>query len=67
MRQSVRHLVVVTCTESTGAQGAAFLLIIMGHEAAGVIAQIGAAVSEWKIGDPVIFDITLLGAEGLRL
>jgi Zn-dependent alcohol dehydrogenase len=39
----------------------------MGHEAAGVIAQIGAAVSEWKIGDPVIFDITLLGAEGLRL
>ena len=33
--------------------------IIMGHEAAGVIAQVGAAVSGWKVGDRVTFDSTI--------
>ena len=50
-----------------GSTGCRIPPIIMSHEAAGVIAQIGAAVSEWKIGDPVIFDITLHGDGGLRL
>ena len=33
--------------------------IIMGHEAAGVIAQLGAAVKSWNIGDRVTFDSTI--------
>jgi L-iditol 2-dehydrogenase len=33
--------------------------IIMGHEAAGVIASIGAAVQGWKPGDRVTFDSTI--------
>lgn len=33
--------------------------IIMGHEAAGVIAQIGAAVEGWQLGDRVTFDSTI--------
>jgi L-iditol 2-dehydrogenase len=33
--------------------------IIMGHEAAGVIAQIGANVAEWNVGDRVTFDSTI--------
>src|SRR5882672_9173522 len=33
--------------------------IIMGHEAAGVIADIGTDVTAWKVGDPVTFDSTL--------
>jgi L-iditol 2-dehydrogenase len=33
--------------------------IIMGHEASGVIAEIGAAVTGWKIGDRVTFDSTI--------
>ncbi|HUT24964.1 MAG TPA: galactitol-1-phosphate 5-dehydrogenase [Sumerlaeia bacterium] len=33
--------------------------IIMGHEASGVIADVGAGVSEWKKGDRVTFDSTV--------
>ena len=33
--------------------------IIMGHEAAGVIAEIGTAVAGWKPGDRVTFDSTI--------
>jgi L-iditol 2-dehydrogenase len=33
--------------------------IIMGHEASGVIADVGAGVSEWKRGDRVTFDSTV--------
>ena len=33
--------------------------IIMGHEAAGVIEQVGAAVQDWKPGDRVTFDSTV--------
>jgi L-iditol 2-dehydrogenase len=32
--------------------------IVMGHEAAGVISEIGAGVADWKIGDRVTFDST---------
>ena len=32
--------------------------IVMGHEAAGVISEIGARVTDWKIGDRVTFDST---------
>lgn len=33
--------------------------IIMGHEAAGVIAAVGAGVTGWRIGDRVTFDSTI--------
>jgi L-iditol 2-dehydrogenase len=33
--------------------------VIMGHEAAGVIAQAGRGVSGWKVGDRVTFDSTI--------
>ena len=33
--------------------------IIMGHEASGVIEEIGSEVSGWQIGDRVIFDSTI--------
>ena len=33
--------------------------IVMGHEAAGVIAAVGAQVANWKIGDRVTFDSTI--------
>src|SRR5882724_12474520 len=33
--------------------------IIMGHEAAGVVASIGSAVNGWKAGDRVTFDSTI--------
>ncbi len=33
--------------------------IIMGHEAAGVIAEVGASVSGWSAGDRVTFDSTI--------
>jgi L-iditol 2-dehydrogenase len=33
--------------------------IIMGHEAAGVVAEVGGAVSGWKSGDRVTFDSTI--------
>src|ERR1700678_2613448 len=37
--------------------------IIMGHEAAGVIARVGAAVEEWQPGTRVTFDSTLYCGE----
>jgi L-iditol 2-dehydrogenase len=42
-----------------GSTGRRIPPIIMGYEAAGVIAQVGALVPEWKVGDRVTFDITL--------
>jgi threonine dehydrogenase-like Zn-dependent dehydrogenase len=33
--------------------------IIMGHEASGVIEEVGAEVSGWKVGDRVTFDSTI--------
>ena len=33
--------------------------IIMGHEAAGVISQLGSGVVEWHVGDRVTFDSTV--------
>ena len=33
--------------------------IIMGHEASGVIAEVGAGVNNWKSGDRVTFDSTI--------
>ena len=33
--------------------------IVMGHEASGAIAQLGANVAEWNIGDRVTFDSTV--------
>jgi L-iditol 2-dehydrogenase len=37
--------------------------IIMGHEAAGVIASVGAAVKNWTAGDRVTFDSTIYCGE----
>lgn len=33
--------------------------VVMGHEAAGVIAQVGSGVSGWSVGDRVTFDSTI--------
>lgn len=33
--------------------------IIMGHEAAGVIAEVGSSVTDWCVGDRVTFDSTI--------
>lgn len=41
-----------------GGSGRRIPPIIMGHEASGVIAKIGAAVKGWQIGDRVTFDST---------
>src|SRR5438270_9300489 len=37
--------------------------IVMGHEAAGVIAELGKEVQGWKVGEPVTFDSTLYCGE----
>lgn len=42
-----------------GSTGRRIPPIIMGHEAAGVIAQTGASVIDWKEGDRVTFDSTI--------
>lgn len=42
-----------------GSTGRRIPPIIMGHEAAGVITQVGSAVAEWKPGDRVTFDSTI--------
>jgi len=42
-----------------GSSGRRIPPVIMGHEAAGVIAQTGAAVSGWSVGDHVTFDSTV--------
>ena len=42
-----------------GSSGRRIPPIVMGHEAAGMIAEIGSAVSGWKKGDRVTFDSTV--------
>ena len=42
-----------------GSSGRRIPPIIMGHEAAGEISQIGSAVRKWKVGDRVTFDSTV--------
>jgi L-iditol 2-dehydrogenase len=42
-----------------GSSGRRIPPIVMGHEAAGVIAEIGGAVTSWKKGDRVTFDSTV--------
>jgi L-iditol 2-dehydrogenase len=42
-----------------GSSGRRIPPIIMGHEAAGEIAQVGSAVTAWKAGDRVTFDSTV--------
>jgi len=42
-----------------GSTGRRIPPIIMGHEAAGVIAKVGTEVTDWNIGDRVSFDSTI--------
>jgi L-iditol 2-dehydrogenase len=42
-----------------GSSGRRIPPIIMGHEAAGEIKEVGAAVRKWKVGDRVTFDSTI--------
>jgi L-iditol 2-dehydrogenase len=42
-----------------GSTGRRIPPMIMGHEAAGVITQLGAKVTGWNVGDPVTFDSTI--------
>jgi L-iditol 2-dehydrogenase len=42
-----------------GSSGRRIPPIIMGHEAAGVIARVGEAVTGWQAGDRVTFDSTI--------
>src|ERR1700754_4378769 len=42
-----------------GSSGRRIPPIVMGHEAAGVLEEIGSAVSGWKKGDRVTFDSTV--------
>ncbi|HEV2330918.1 MAG TPA: galactitol-1-phosphate 5-dehydrogenase [Verrucomicrobiae bacterium] len=42
-----------------GSSGRRIPPIVMGHEAAGEIAEIGSGVTGWKIGDRVTFDSTI--------
>lgn len=46
-----------------GSTGRRIPPIIMGHEAAGVIAKTGNAVREWKTGDRVTFDSTIYSTD----
>ena len=41
-----------------GSSGRRIPPIVMGHEAAGVISELGSGVADWKIGDRVTFDST---------
>ena len=43
-----------------GSTGRRIPPIIMGHEAAGVIERLGANVTEWKVGERVTFDSTIV-------
>lgn len=43
-----------------GSTGRRIPPIIMGHEAAGVIERVGGSVSEWRVGDRVTFDSTIV-------
>ncbi len=42
-----------------GSTGRRIPPVIMGHEAAGVVAEVGSGVSEWELGDRVTFDSTI--------
>ena len=42
-----------------GSSGRRIPPVIMGHEAAGVIAEVGEGVAEWSVGDRVTFDSML--------
>jgi len=42
-----------------GSTGRRMPPIVMGHEAAGVIAEVGSAVTGWAVGDRVTFDSTI--------
>jgi L-iditol 2-dehydrogenase len=46
-----------------GSSGRRIPPLIMGHEAAGVIAEVGAAVSRFALGDRVTFDSTVYCGE----
>jgi len=46
-----------------GSSGRRIPPIIMGHEAAGEIAALGAGVTEWRLGDRVTFDSTVYCGE----
>jgi L-iditol 2-dehydrogenase len=46
-----------------GSSGRRIPPIIMGHEASGVIAAVGANVTEWQAGDRVTFDSTIYCGE----
>lgn len=43
-----------------GSTGRRIPPIIMGHEAAGIIEQVGSGVSEWAVGERVTFDSTVV-------
>jgi L-iditol 2-dehydrogenase len=43
-----------------GSTGRRIPPIIMGHEASGVIEQIGGSVSDWQVGERVTFDSTVV-------
>ena len=43
-----------------GSTGRRIPPIIMGHEAAGVIEQVGAGVADWSVGERVTFDSTVV-------
>lgn len=42
-----------------GSTGRRIPPLVMGHEAAGIITEVGSAVTEWKPGDRVTFDSTV--------
>src|SRR3954464_4097913 len=46
-----------------GSTGRRIPPIVMGHEAAGVIARVGSGVSQWKEGGRVTFDSTIYCGE----
>ncbi len=46
-----------------GSSGRRIPPIIMGHESAGIIAKVGANVSNWQVGDRVTFDSTIYCGE----
>ncbi|MFT5123558.1 MAG: L-iditol 2-dehydrogenase [Kiritimatiellia bacterium] len=43
----------------TGSTGRRLPPVTMGHEASGIIEQVGAAVTDWKVGDRVTMDSTV--------